>query len=247
MNIFVYPYKASSKSAKLLAINLGAKLINPQNSNYEPKSDDVIINWGSKSFPNNHGLAKVLNETPINDKLTFFKNASINQVGDCCPPWTTDKETAKTWIDQGGVIVARKLLKSHSGKGIVLCEKVEDVPDAPLYTQYIKKRREYRVYWVKGFPGTMIKQKLKKNGKEPSKIQNLDNGYVYGSCTEPISPVVLATAIKVAKVFDLDFGAIDVIWNKSIDRAYVLEINSAPGMVDSTCQWFTNAFKSVIA
>lgn len=245
MRVFVYPYKPSSESAKLLAGMLGGKLIKHQNSKYKPKDTDVIINWGSASIPE-FPVAKIYNKKPIGDKLNFLNGCKDNGVEEFVPPFTTSKAVAEEWVKGGEVVVARKLLNSHSGKGIVLCDANTPVVDAPLYTLYCKKACEFRVYWVKGFDQIMVKQKLKKTGEEPSKIQNLDNGYVYGSVNHEISPVVIPTAMAVAKAFDMDFGAIDIIWNKHYNKATVLEINSAPGMVDSTAEWFVSAFKSVI-
>jgi len=246
MRLFVYPYKQTSASAKLLATNLGAKLIKLQNSKYQPKEADVIIKWGSSSIPD-FPVAKIFNKKPIGNKLEFFEWCHTYGIDDSVPKWTTNKDQAAVWIEEDHTVVARTLLNSHSGKGIVLCDKTTPLVDAPLYTQYVKKAHEYRVYYVKGHNEVMVKQKLKKTGENPSKIQNLDNGYVYGSVNHELSPVVFETAMKVAEAFNMDFGAIDIIWNKHYNRAYVLEINSAPGMVDSTCEFFTTAFKSILA
>lgn len=245
MRIFVYPYKPSSESAKLLATKIGGKLIKHTNSKYKPKATDVIINWGSASIPE-FPVAKILNANPIGNKLEFFQQITKAGLGDCVPPWTTDKNVALEWLSEGYLVVGRALLNSHSGKGIILANNAVDLHNVPLYTQYIKKAREYRVYWVKGASSSLIKQKLKKTGESHSKIQNLDNGYVYGSVNHELSPVVVETAAKVAQAFDMDFGAIDIVWNKHYNKAYVLEINSAPGMVDSTADYFVNTFKSVI-
>jgi D-alanine-D-alanine ligase-like ATP-grasp enzyme len=40
----------------------------------------------------------------------------------------------------------------------------------------------------------------------------------------------------------LDFGAVDIIWNQTQDRCYVLEINTAPGLCNTTCQKYAEAF-----
>ncbi|WP_206690231.1 hypothetical protein, partial [Streptococcus pseudopneumoniae] len=42
--------------------------------------------------------------------------------------------------------VARKLLNSSEGKGIEIFTLNDPVPSAPLYTQYIPKKKEYRVH-----------------------------------------------------------------------------------------------------
>jgi glutathione synthase/RimK-type ligase-like ATP-grasp enzyme len=40
----------------------------------------------------------------------------------------------------------------------------------------------------------------------------------------------------------LDFGAVDVIWNERQQRAYVLEINSAPGLEGTTIDDYVRYF-----
>jgi D-alanine-D-alanine ligase-like ATP-grasp enzyme len=44
---------------------------------------------------------------------------------------------------------------------------------------------------------------------------------------------------------ELDFGAADVIYNAQQDRAYSLEVNSAPGIMGTTLVNYTNALRSL--
>ena len=45
----------------------------------------------------------------------------------------------------------------------------------------------------------------------------------------------------------LDFGAVDVIWNSRRLEAYVLEINSAPGLQGQTVENYAAAFRRLLA
>jgi glutathione synthase/RimK-type ligase-like ATP-grasp enzyme len=50
-------------------------------------------------------------------------------------------------------------------------------------------------------------------------------------------------AIKAVQALGLDFGSVDVIWNERHSLPYVLEVNTAPGLVGTTVTNFVNAFK----
>jgi hypothetical protein len=41
-------------------------------------------------------------------------------------------------------------------------------------------------------------------------------------------------ALRAVLALNLDFGAVDVIYNQHRDRAYVLEVNTAPGIAEYT-------------
>jgi glutathione synthase/RimK-type ligase-like ATP-grasp enzyme len=52
-------------------------------------------------------------------------------------------------------------------------------------------------------------------------------------------------AIRTVEILGLDFGAVDIIWNKKQDRYYVLEVNTAPGLEGETVVRYANAFKEL--
>ncbi|MDT9694122.1 hypothetical protein Q5762_38495, partial [Streptomyces sp. P9(2023)] len=62
------------------------------------------------------------------------------------PMFTTSKEEAQGWLDEGTIVVARTMLRGHSGAGIVLHSGDDELVDAPLYVKYVKKTQEYRVH-----------------------------------------------------------------------------------------------------
>jgi D-alanine-D-alanine ligase-like ATP-grasp enzyme len=54
--------------------------------------------------------------------------------------------------------------------------------------------------------------------------------------------MVTSEAIKAVNCLGLYFGAADVIWNDKEQRAYVLEVNTAPGLEGTTLENYANAF-----
>jgi D-alanine-D-alanine ligase-like ATP-grasp enzyme len=114
--------------------------------------------------------------------------------------------------------------------------------------QYKKKRHEYRVHFFKvgqnKFEIIDVTQKKKRKGFEnvDTKIRNHKNGWVYAR--EDINePQDLRTqALNAAFASDLDFGAVDLIWNEHENKCYVLEVNTAPGLTGTTLSAYVNAF-----
>ena len=65
-------------------------------------------------------------------------------------------------------------------------------------------------------------------------VRNHANGFIYGRIGIAPPSCVLEVAMETFRKFDLDFGAVDVIYTENINRAYALEINTAPGLEGQT-------------
>ena len=149
------------------------------------------------------------------------------------PPYTTEKSVAE---EMEGDVVCRTLIRSHSGKGIVIRNKEsgEPLPDAKLYVRYIKKKDEYRVHVINGeVVAVHRKARLSDVPDEDVnwKIRNRGNGFTYARNEDREYPEqVREIGLKAIEAIGLDFGAADVIWNEHHKTAYVLEINTAPGL-----------------
>lgn len=246
MRTFVYPYKIGSDSALKIADGLQCLRLKVD-SDYNPRPNDLIINWGSGFFPKwDNGVVRWLNNT-VNvaiaaDKLESFIRLTKNNVS--CPEWTIDKEVAKAWT-QKYVVLARTKLNGHSGQGIVVCDKgTVDFPDAPLYVKYKKKAAEFRVHV---FQGNVIDYQQKKKradyeGKVDSKIRSFDNGWVFCREQVEVPQQVFDVAVQAVGALGLDFGAVDMIWNGFEQRAYALEVNTAPGLEGETMFSYVIAF-----
>lgn len=248
MRLFIYPYKPASKSARELARAVGIKRLKHEGSRYKPRITDSVVNWGSSKLPpalDNVALLNVPQAVAVaSNKLSAF-NEMEGKVS--VPPFSNLREEATEWLTEGAVI-CRKTLQGSGGDGIVVAENEEDMVNAPLYTKYIKKQSEWRVHIFRG-EVLMIQRKVR-NFDVPDdqvkwKIRNHANGFVFQQ--HGINPpvCVVEEATKAITVLKLDFGAVDVIYNEHQAKAYVLEVNCAPGLEGTTLERYTQALNKI--
>ena len=77
------------------------------------------------------------------------------------------------------------------------------------------------------------------------RIRNLANGFIYAR--EDVRPPECVTSVarRALDCIDLDFGAVDVIYNARQNRAYVLEVNTAPGVTGTTVDRYVDYFRNL--
>jgi glutathione synthase/RimK-type ligase-like ATP-grasp enzyme len=253
--MFLYQYKRGSRSALALSRALGIKRIKLEGSKFRPRKSKTILNWGSSSMPDEYLSCRVINHPAhvalAANKLEAFK--CMKHVGVSVPEFTTDaEEVALDNYDQKPEKVSwvvREKLSGHSGEGIVLLEGgIEDVPEGKLYVRYIPKKDEYRVH-VCG--GEVIDLQRKARSKDVPddevnwKIRNHSNGFIFARNEGKDVPVcVREESVKAVEALGLDFGAVDVVYNEKQDKAYVLEVNTAPGLEGTTLESYAEALKN---
>lgn len=243
MRYFIHPYKQGSKGAKALALALGGRVLRRVGSSYVPRGNDVVINWGDGECPRQSLNQAAMVRRIANKRLAFdvFSSAGVT-----IPRYAIRKEDV-TWE---GMTVVRHKLTGHSGEGIELVEG-KDLPDAPLYVQYVKKEQEYRIHVGKMASGDDVRiisvQRKARNRAVLDqdvnwKVRNHSNGFIFvrGGVDPP--PSVLHEASRALVASGLDFGAVDVIWNEKEQKAYVLEINTAPGLEGQTISDYADFF-----
>ena len=167
MRLRLLTNQLKSKSLKLLANALTAKL-------------GYRVWRSSKLKPNR----KHIRYGDCKDKLYQYQWFEANKVSSL--PFTTDVSVISKWLAEGATVVARTLTKASEGKGIVLLEANSNVVPAPVYTKYLKKKREFRVHVYKETVVSVLEKRKKKgvyNGE--SKIRNTANGYVF--CRENVT------------------------------------------------------------
>lgn len=263
----VLPYKQGSRSAKALATALGGKVLRLQGSTFKPKPGDVLVNWGnsqpmSVSAPNLLAYGEECSwsdyyNTPVtighaSNKLSFFQSMESNEPG-LTPKFWTDKKDIK---DEDFPVVCRTVLSGHSGDGIVIANHKDDLVDCSLYVKYVKKKDEYRVHVGKTinqngdiiYTIIAVQRKAKRNGAQNVnwQVRNLANGFVFVRNDVNPPESVLDVARQAIFATGLDFGAVDVIFNEAEGRAYVLEINTAPGLEGQTITDYANFFRGVV-
>jgi len=263
MNTFIYtPAARIPFLARKLARTLHGKII--QQDKY-PKSPwllggDTIVNYGGgtppvwENFARNNPVCVINHWDAVRrsaNKISSFKaldEASVNTLA-----WTTVKEEAAEFYDR---TVVRALVASTCSKGISIVDG-PDLPDAPLYTRYFKKKYEFRVHV---FDGKVIDYTQKKMLSEESRkakgiepvpyIRSYGNGWIFSRKSIAYFKEVDELAIRAAAALGLDFAGIDILCNTNKDgtfkNAVVCETNAAPGMQKSTFVAYKKAFQQRI-
>ena len=255
--INIFAYNAASAGAKVLADEMGIKRIRAEGSKYRGNPAKIVINWGCGGQLPPHVQGSTIINRPeavrgVSNKLEFFKKCAANGAPRI-PEFTTSRLTAVEWAGAGSKAVARTVLNGHSGEGIVVIDNENglDIPDAPLYTKYVPKKEEWRIHVMKRGDELKVIDMQRKirdpayEGTPDWNVRSHANGFIFAREVAPPNPDVLTQALKALEVSGLDFGAIDVIWNQQNGAAYVLEINSAPGLVGTTVQSYAQAFKEL--
>lgn len=243
--MIIVPYNSGSHSAKVLAEALDCKRVKVTGSRVKPKLGETIINMGNKDA--NHPAFKsrgvVLNHPNILISKGMLYNENnknyFNDHGLFLPESTTSKPQAVQWE---GKVFGRKLLNSHSGKGIIVYENGSDIlsdsTTCPLYTRYFKNSKEFRIHFFNNMNGEtklLFQQKKKKKGSESANelIRNFSNGWIYA-----VNDIEVPDAVRnigmAARYLPQDFGAMDVVYSVKRDSAVLLEVNSCPGMFSPT-------------
>lgn len=241
--LVLYAYKQASQGAKNLVEALGIKQIKHNNSKFKGSPKKVVINWGAGDIPAEAKKCFILNAAigVASNKLKTFEALKDK---DYCPKFWTKKEDVE--FGRNAKVVCRTVLNGHSGKGIVIAERVDDLVDAPLYVKYIPKKEEYRVHVVNG-EVIHVQRKARKNDVPDDHVnwlvRNHDNGFIFQQEGFEAPDGVVNSAVDAVATLGLDFGAADVIWNEKSNKAYVLEVNTAPGIEGTTVKKYAEAFK----
>lgn len=254
MATFMYSYNPHSESAKLLSKAMGIKRIASVNSKFVGDEDKVVINWGSSKVSDEVAKCRVINNpAAVNraaNKIHTFM--ALDDVGGIIPPWTADSDRAREWIGEGETVVERHVLNGNSGDGIRLVDTQDELDeDCPLYVMYIPKKSEFRVHVVNGIIVDVQRKCRRKDVPDEVvnwKIRNHDNGFIFAR-NEDLGIVprsVLSRSALAVNALGLDFGAVDVIYNEKYGAAYVLEINTAPGLSGTTLETYTRAIQQLI-
>lgn len=175
------------------------------------------------------------------EQYEYFKTNGISAL-----EYTTQIGVAKEWV-QKTPVVCRKLTRSSEGKGIVIAETPEQVVQAPVYTKYKKKKKEFRVHVYQNRVVHVLEKRRKTGftGETDAKIRNTANGYVFcsGNVIEPDG--IRALALAASRVTNSDFKGVDIGYNELKNELFVIEVNSAPGIGGSNVQRYVNTIKGL--
>lgn len=248
----IYAYNQGSRSARELARGLEGRVLLREGSRYRPNGRDFLINWGSGQLPyRENQFRKVFNEpraiehaaNKLNSFIVFSADAQIN-----IPRFWQQRNQIP---DDAFPVVCRTILRGHSGRGIVIANTREELVNAPLYVEYIRKTEEYRVHIGRNEEQSItiaVQRKARRTDFEnPNwQVRNHDNGFNFVREGVNPDPEVIRQAELAVQALGLDFGAVDIIWNYAQRRPYVLEVNTACGLEGQTIQDYVNFFRQVV-
>ena len=176
------------------------------------------------------------------DQLVVFRDNGIS-----CPEFTVHLEDAQKWVQAGHQVFGRN--RNH--------EKGRDIVDQgspawqgkDFWTKVVPNvRHEYRIHI---FDHQHIQQGLKRfDPKAPRQrnddlpIRNTETGYIYDHNFEPPS-VGVDLARRACQTVDYLWGAVDLLEDAGA-RCYVLEVNTAPGMDETTAHAYADAIKKYV-
>lgn len=241
----VFPYKQGSASAKTLAVALGGKVLKKVGSAYRPRAGDVVINWGAGDVPQ-FGPARVLNRD-VSTAQCKLKSFQAFERGDVRAP--------RYWTRKGDIpedaypVVCRTVLRGHSGNGITIADNRDALVDAPLYTEYVKKKDEYRIHFFNGEPFFCQRKARRLEEENPNwKVRNLAGGFVFVEVEQREVPEdVIRVGRDAVRALGLDFGGVDIMWNEREGQAYALEANTACGLEERTAERYRDAIRGGVA
>jgi len=251
MTLHIYSYNGGSAGARALAEGLGIRRIRQDNSRYVGNPNKNVINWGSSRVPPNVEASRVFNRpafvAAMSNKLRFFLFMSEHEEISL-PPWTTNINVARGWFLEGAEVCARYNLSGHSGEGLEILQDPLDNRPAPLYTKYIPKKLEYRVHFALGNI-IDVQRKIRDPNREPTtwKVRSHDNGFIFArnGVRDAMPQSIITQAEAVMRHSGLDFGAVDIIYNRD-QGAFVLEVNTAPGLEGGTVERYVEAFREYV-
>lgn len=261
-------YNMHSKGARALSSALNFRPGRMLRKNKDGSvNKHLLINWGCTTprvYERNYeedktGVVLLVNPyskmRDATDKLSFFKlvNKLPENKQPRVPEWTESLREARKWVEDGKTVMARTILRGRSGAGIVFSDEDEGAfCDGKLFTVYKKKNKEFRIHIAFGDIIDRQEKKLRTqddfgNKIDPKnvnwRVRSFKNGFVFARNNIQVPEDVDKQAKLAIEATGLDFGAVDVIWNDHERKAYILEINTAPGIEGSTVESYVTAFR----
>jgi len=195
---------------------------------------------------------KVLRTRRVNPRRTQYSYGNLidkcNQYrwfvsnGVRCPEFTFERGVACDWLAAGNIVFCRTLTRASEGRGIVVAETVDQLVDAPVYTKYTKKKREFRVHIFKDKIVQVVEKRRRSGwqGERDVRIRNTANGYVFCRNVDNEPAGLRELALQASRVTSSDFRGVDIGYNELKNQLFVIEVNSAPGVEGSNVDDYVN-------
>jgi glutathione synthase/RimK-type ligase-like ATP-grasp enzyme len=171
----------------------------------------------------------VLNENCRLDKIERL--AKMREAGVRTIPWFIGRIIPE---EIRFPLLARKTI-GHGGTDIVPVFQKDEVAwrskaGWDWFSQYVPVHSEFRVWVFRGEHLDTYEKRMKRPSEYKYIGRNFRNGFDFEPAT--FQADVFDQASKALKALKLDFGAIDLLRGTD-DKVYVLEVNTAPGVIKS--------------
>lgn len=270
--IAILPYGPSDSATAL--VNLlrerghSATKLRTEGSTFRGRRNDLVVNWGNGTI-GEEVWNRVVHESYFVNHPTDLVKASnklkalltMEAAGVPLVEYTNQKDVAEVWLEEGSLVYARTKLQGHSGEGIVGVHKTPAniqaagaafpitnvLPNAPLYTKGITaQRREFRFHVFNGVV-VYVQQKKRTNNYQENPnysnvVRNYHTGWIYATNEVRPNGASLEAAKKAVESLNLTFGAVDIITRG--EDAWVLEVNTAPGLQGTTLEVYADAVEN---
>lgn len=243
-----YSWRGGRRQAKVLSESLYGRLLLREGSKYCYDQHDIVVNWGSSIRPAVLQGVPVLNqfERVGHGKLTDWERLKLEGIK--IPIYTTSLLEAINWPCR---VVARTCDHGMGGAGIDIYDSGGELSRVAkpykFFVKYVKKERELR-YHVFNDKVIFIQEKKKKNDYDNANkyIRSHGRGWCFAFLHFNEQPPPVGgeeVACKAVAALGLDFGAVDVAWSERSGFT-VFEVNTAPGIENSTLKTYVEAFKN---
>jgi hypothetical protein len=236
------PY-GPSETVDALVDELNGLKVKLENSHYRKKNGHILINWGNRHpFDQPVDFNRPENVAVAISKMQTFRVLQAANVP--IPRWTQNKADIKDWQEK---VVGRDTDSGRSGRGITVYQKGDEIGDHLFYSEYFRKERELRVHVFKK-EVIFVQEKLKRKGYDGAVdkyIRSHDRGWCFAFhhlAEKPAPAGVRLAAVASVAALGLDFGAVDIGWNKDAGPV-VFEVNTAPGLEESSLEAYATAFR----
>lgn len=257
MRKFLRPPNRASASARVMARELGVRMLRRRNSRYRYRPGDVIINWGNPDPMDvpaivNHpsAVSRAINKR---DAWSAFADAGVPTV-----EWTQCREQAGLWLGEDQRVLARATLRGSQGRGMTVysregtdwTEHGATLPEGATYVKVFGRNprhvTEYRVHICNGKVIDYQQKKRRRNYESRINpyIRGHRFGWIFARSDIPTIPWdVSCAATRATEVLGLTFGAVDIAASRH-GGVCVYEINTAPGIEGTTLDAYAGALNS---
>jgi len=268
MAIAIWPWIGGSAGARALKVRLyqqtngreSVKFLRCRDrTRFTPRNRHIpIINWGNTGrYPRNidnpilnhpNSVRRASNKESSFDLIFGALQEGIELNALQPVPYTRSRAVAEQWLEDGDRVVGRSLRSGSSGRGIVLINSTDEMVQCPLYTKYIPKIKEYRIHLIRRDPTNyvhFVQQKRRTYDTDENdvnwQIRTHNNGFIYAvDNVDELPAQVFRDAREYMDIFNLDFAALDIVYNRRHDQYYFLEANTAPGLAGSVVAFYSD-------